>query len=215
MDKRKVNLQKYVFVFVLSTLIFLIGIFVGNIITNKNLTKLDKMEQDIKVQTMAIEMQFQLISENPCSLSNSTTFSKELYLLSDRLDYMESSLGVDDSRVLSLKDYYSLLELRHWLVSKKINENCKIKNNLILYFYSNKGDCDKCEEQGYVLTYLRKKYPNVMVYTFDINMDNVALGTIKDIYIKSSELPVLIINDKTYYGFKDSAQIESLLLRTE
>jgi hypothetical protein len=215
MDKQKINIKKYVFVFVLTTLIFVIGLFLGSMITTRNLTKLDKMEQDIKVQTMAIELQYQLISENPCSVSNSTSISKELYLLSDRLDYMENTLGIDDLRVLSLKEYYSILEIRHWLMLKKINEKCNPRNNLILYFYSNKGECNNCEEQGYALTYIRKKYPNVMVYTFDINSENVAVETIKDIYIKSEDLPVLIINDKVYYGFKDSGQIESLLLKPE
>jgi len=216
MGSSNVNMKKYLFVFVITTLIFILGLFIGNIITTRNISKLDTMEQDMKIQTMAIELQYQLIVDNPCSLVNSTTLVNELYLLSDRLDYMENNLGYNDPRVLNLKEYYSILELRDWLLSKKVSEKCKTKQNLILYFYSNKeGECSRCKEQGYVLTYIRKKFPNMKIYTFDINIDNVALDTIKDIYIKDTELPVLIINDKTYYGFKDSDQIESLILRTE
>ena len=211
MDRKKIKISKYLLVFFLTTVVFLGGIFIGNYASNRKLSKLDQMEQDIKVQTMAIEIQYALLAESPCDAINSTPLTNELYELSDRLSYMESNLGFNNPVVLRLKEYYSLLELRQWMFLKSTNKQCNRNNILILYFYSNKGDCSTCEEQGYVLTYIRNKYSNVKVYTFDINIDNIALRTIKEIYIKSKDLPVLIINDKTYYGFKDREQIETMI----
>ena len=211
MDRKKINVGKYALVFFLTTFIFLGGIFTGNYVSDRKLSNLNQMEQDIKVQTMAIELQYELLSESPCDVINSTPLTEELYELSDRLNYMEANLGFNHPIVLRLKEYYSLLELRQWMFLKRTNEQCDRNNILILYFYSNRGNCDNCEEQGYVLTYIRNKHSNTKVYTFDINIDNIALRTIKDIYIKSEELPVIIVNDKIYYGFKNREQIEDII----
>lgn len=211
MSKQKINKGKYFIVFVLSTIIFLGGIFLGNNMSERKLTGLNEMEQDIRVQILSMELQYELLATEPCNSINSTPLTKELYELSDRLNFMENNLGVNHQGVLSLKEYYSLLELRQWIFLKKTNEECNRNSTLILYFYSNRGDCDTCKEQGYVLTYIRKKYPDVRIYTFDINIDNIAINAIKDIYIKSDELPILIIDDKTYYGFKNSDQLEAVI----
>ncbi len=211
MSKKEINKGKYFLVFLFSTIIFVGGIFLGNNLSEKKLSRLNEIEQDIRVQIMGIELQYDLLEENPCDAEYSAPLTKELYELSDRLNYMENNLGVDHQGVLRSKEYYSMLELRQWLFLKRTNEECKRNNTLILYFYSNRGDCDSCEEQGYVLTYIRNKYPSVRVYTFDINIDNLALNTLKELYIKSDELPVIIIDDKVYYGFKNREQIEAII----
>lgn len=211
MSRQQLNKGKYVVVFILSTLIFLAGIFLGNNISENKLIRVNEIEQDIRAQIMGVELQYELLAENPCSAVNSSPLTKELYELGDKLNFMENNLGVDHPGLIRSKEYYSMLELRQWLFLKKTKEKCGTNNTLILYFYSNRGDCDKCEEQGYVLTYIRKIYPDVRVYNFDINIENLALDTIKDIYIKSNDLPVIIIDDKTYYGFKDSEQLEAII----
>ncbi len=211
MDRKKINYGKYFLVFVISTLIFIGGIYLGTELSEGKLESISDMEQDIRIQILGMELQYELLATEPCGALNTTPLTKELYELSDRLNYMENNLGVNHEGVLRLKEYYSLLELRQWMFLKKTNEICERNNTLILYFYSNIGDCDTCEEQGYVLTYIRRKYPNTRIYTFDINIDNIALNTIKELYIKDDELPVLIINDKVYYGFKDREQIEFII----
>jgi len=211
MGNKKFHPSKYLLVLFLTIIIFSSGILVGNFISNRKLSNIDEIEQDIRVRTMAIEFQYDFLSENPCDALNSTPLTEELYELSDKLSFMENTLSSEDIRVLRLKEYYSLLELRQWMFLKKTNDICQRDNILILYFYSNRGDCDICEEQGYVLTYIRNKYSNTKIYTFDINIENIALDIIKKLYIKSNDLPVLIIDDKAYYGFKDRNQIEDII----
>ncbi|MBN1503142.1 hypothetical protein JW930_06355 [Candidatus Woesearchaeota archaeon] len=206
-NKKEIDLIKLVAVFSLSTLIFMIGVLVGNYISSKKLDNINILEQDLRTETMAIETQFMLLSEEPCSAIDSTTLTEELYKISERLDYMESKLGEDDPDVLRLKEYYSILQLRHWLLIKRINRECRTEFNLINYFYSNKGDCPKCEQQGFILTYIRKRYDNVRVYAYDINIDNVALNTFKEIY-NVTTAPTVIISDKVYERFVTKAEIE-------
>ena len=212
-EQRNIDLNKYIAVFAITTLIFILGIWVGNYFSTEKLTKLNEMEQDMKIDTMAIDIQYSLISEDPCSSIDPSILTDELYNIAQKLNYMENQLGVDNPSVQRLKEYYSLLEIQHYLFLKKTQKECNKNYTFILYFYSNKGDCPTCEEQGYTLTYIRKIYPNVRIYPFDINIENIALETIKHQYKldKNKGLPLLVINEKSYYGFKDKNQLLPLL----
>jgi len=151
------------------------------------------------------------MAENPCTFLDSPELNEELYEMNSKLANMETELGKQNPEVLELKDYYSLLEIRHWLFTKKIKEECHENKTIILFFYSNLGDCDDCDQQGFILTYLRKKYPQTVVYAFDINIQNSALNTVKQMYdIKTT--PTLIIDDKVYPKFMKKEEIEELII---
>lgn len=211
MQRTIISKTKYLAVFATTTLIFVIGVFIGHWVTNAKLSKVDDLEQNMKVDTMAIELQYLLIAEDPCSYLNATPLTEELYGIGTKLDYMENQLGETNPNVLRIKEYYSLLEVRHWLYMKKVNKECNQTNPLILYFYSNQGDCPTCKEQGFVLNYLHRKYPSINIYSFDTNINDIALDTIKDIYGIKKETPALIISDKVYIGFRNSKDIEKLI----
>lgn len=212
MNPIKVSKMKYLAVFATTTLIFVIGLFLGNLISNAKISNINLLEQDFRTDILALEVQYALLSENPCSSFNTIVLSDELYKIGARLDFMENKLGPTDEDVLRLKEYYSLLQIRHWLLLKKQNNECEIENDHIIYFYSNLGDCGECKEQGFVLSFLHKKYPSLSIYSFDINIDNPALRTIKEVY-KITKAPSLIINEKTYSGFKNSKEIELILTK--
>ena len=123
---------------------------------------------------------------------------------------MEGQLGKNNPRVLSLKEYYSLLEIRHWLLLRLAKDRCGTGYDLVLYFYSNLGDCDTCEQQGSVLSTLHKKYPRLNIYSFDINIPNPALQTVKSIF-GITQAPTLVVNSKVIDGFRNKNQLEELL----
>ena len=80
-----------------------------------------------------------------------------------------------------------------------------------MYFYSNKGDCDDCQKEGFVLTKLRQDYPDLRVYSFDYNLDLSALQTLISIYNIDKKLPVILIDEEAYYGFKSVDDIKNIL----
>ncbi len=211
LDKRKIPKSRLIAAFALATLIFILGIIIGNTLSNAKVSMLESMEEDLKMDILAIETQNLLMAENPCSIASENPLTEELYKLSSRLATLENERGPNDPTVLKLKEYTSLLEIQHWLLLKKMRKECNANVTLILYFYSNLGDCSKCEEQGYVLTHLRKKFPNINVYSFDINIHDIALDTLKETYEVKGQTPILIINDETYYGFKNKAELEELI----
>ena len=208
--RQKISKTKYLAVFATTTLIFVIGLIIGNQISSIKLENIDELSENLRIDTMAIELQYLLVAEEPCRTFNSTPLTEELYEIGTKLDYMENRLGNDNPSVLQMKEYYSMLELRHWLFVKKTKKECEINRTSILYFYSNEGDCQTCEEQGYVLSYLHKKYPEMNIYSFDINIDNVALNTIKKAY-NVVTTPTLLIDDKNHEGFMSARKIEGLI----
>lgn len=211
MKRRKADVNKYIASFAIATLLFLSGLALGNYFSVQKMNTIDELAQEMQLNTMGTVLQYSLISEDPCKFRNSSELSDELYQIGARLDFMESEMGQDNQQVLGLKEYYHLLEIRHWLFLKTTKEECDDDYNLILYFYSNQGDCPKCKDEGNVLTYLHKKYPNLNIYSFDVNIDNPALRTIKDVNNVGTELPVLVINDEPLTGFKTSVEIEEFL----
>lgn len=208
MDPRKqLRTRRYLTVFLLTTAIFVLGLVIGSYNTGKKLTNLTNLQEDLKTHTLDVEMQYQLLAEDPCAYINMTPLTDELYDISLKLDYMENVLGAEDANVKRLKEYYSLLELRHWLFLKKVNKQCGRNDTLILYFYSNKGDCPECEQQGFVLSYLRKVHPDLYVYSFDINLKTNAVDTIKKKY-RVKKAPFIVINSIPKEGFLAKDELE-------
>ncbi len=211
MERQRVNGVKYFVVFIITSLIFLVGIWVGQIITDSRFGKMDEAQMDLKTQTATLETEYLLITQNPCVLIESDKLGKELYEMGKKLDHIEGTYGKDSKDVKRLKEYYSLLELRHWLFLEQIKNKCE-KNNFttVLYFYSNLDDCNKCDEQGYVLTFLKEKYPSLKIYSFDVNIENSALEWIEDSY-NVEEVPTLIIDGKKYSGFMNTDELSKVL----
>lgn len=211
--RKKLRTRRYITVFFLTTAIFVLGLVIGGYNTEKKLTDLTNLQEELKTHTLDVEMQYNLLAQDPCGFVNVTALTDELYDISLKLDYMENVMGTDNTEVIRLKQYYSLLELQHWGFLKKVNKECRRNDNLILYFYSNKGDCPKCEQQGFILSYLRKIYLNLYVYSFDINLKSNSLDTIKKRY-KINETPFIILNEVPKNGFIDKDELQLFLNQT-
>lgn len=212
-NNKKINYYKLLAVFAITTLIFISGILIGNYFTEKKLSKINELEKEIRTDIEATELQYILLSENLCSI-DFDFLTKELEETGSKLTYMENMLGFDNPNVLDLKETYSLIQLRHYLLLKKFSKECNGVFNFIIYFYSNKGDCPKCEQQGFILDYIKKKYSNTMIYSFDINNNNPAVKTIKLSY-NINNVPTVIINDIVFQKFMSVEEIELSLLNTE
>ena len=104
-----------------------------------------------------------------------------------------------------------MLEIKDYLLMQQIYNKCGATPTSILYFYSNKGNCTDCTDQGYVLTALRQEYPELRIYAFDYNLDLDAVKTLITLYHIPSVLPALVMNGKVYDGFQSIAQIQAAL----
>lgn len=199
--------KKYTIVLFITTTIFITGLWFSNYLNNKKIEQLKSIESTISLDLLSSEIQFSLLEEQSCKDISTSVLSKELNSLADKISYSESNIGTENNDVISLKKYYSLLEIKDYLLMKKITERCGQKSIFVLYFYKN-DNCEDCTKQGYVLTSLREKYPNLRVYSFDYKLDNAAIKAMISIYNVPDNLPALVINGKVHSGFKSIEEIE-------
>jgi len=200
--------KRYIIVFFITITIFALGLWFSSYINNKKINQLKNIESKISLDIMSSEVQFTLLQEQTCKDVSNSILSTELNNLADKISYSENNIDADDTDVVSLKKYYSLLEIKDYLLMKKITERCGEESVFVLYFYKN-DDCLDCTKQGYVLTELKKKYPDLRVYSFDYNLDLSAIKAMISIYdVPSDNLPAIVINGKVHSGFKTLEEIE-------
>lgn len=206
--EKNIDYKKYIFSFVITAIIFATAIYASNYFGQKKLDEIRNIQDKISIDILSSETQFSLLEESSCKDIGTGSLSTELSNLEAKLSYTESERGVDDAEVKTLKEYYSLLEIKDYLLMNKISEKCGKTPLSIIYFYSNGSDCKDCEREGYVLTKLRETYPDLRVYSFDYDIGLSAVKTLISINKIKNTLPAIIIKDQVYYGFKSIEDIE-------
>ena len=206
-------MQKYILVFFITAPIFATAFYIENKLDQKRIAEIQAAEQSISIDILSSETQYELLGNLSCkTISENPILSTELNSLASRLSVAENNLGANNPQVLQLKEQYSILEIKDYLLLEQIAAKCKTKPVFILYFYSNSGDCPQCAQQGDVLSYLRNKYPGLRVYSFDYNLNLSALRTLITLHKIEGALPALIINDREpVYGFKNLDDMQTLI----
>ena len=208
---REANWQKYLIVFFITAAIFATAISVSAYLSDRRIKEVRDIEDKIAIDILSAETQFNLLAEASCEDAGISVLSQELNSLAAKLSYAESTRGADDEEVIKLKRFYSLLEIKDYLLLKRVSAKCGESPLVILYFYSNEEACEDCERMGYVLTKLREDYPDLRVYSFDYNLDLSAVNTLIATLNVRAELPALVVKGKAYYGFKSLEEFDVLL----
>ena len=194
----------------LGITILLIGtiVFAVSYLNNARISNITAIADQIAIDTLSLDTQFSLLAAAPCDSAPSSATLTSLTDLGDRLSYAENQLGTNNPQVIRLKQQYSLLLIRDYLITKQLAAACGTKPVTVLYFYSNAGDCADCDRAGYALSYLRNTYPSLRVYSFDYNLNLGALQTLITLTKVTSTFPAFVINGKQSYGFTTLADLE-------
>jgi hypothetical protein len=201
---------KYIITFVITAGIFITVFYVTKIVNERKLSEIKSIQDKIAIDLLSSETQFSLLKRSTCTQDGSSLLAPEIGTLGERLAFMENQLGTDNADVVGLKKYYSLLQMKDYLLGMELSQKCSFKPIYILYFYKNK--CTDCEKQGYALTALREKYPELRVYSFDADLDLSAISTLETIYkVSNNHLPALVINEKLYTDYQSIETIEKLI----
>lgn len=214
MQEQRGAWKTYLIAFLITVFLFLTAFYLSNFFNNKKIEEIRNIENTIAVDILSSETQFDLLEELSCGNVNDTILSQELNDLAAKIEFGEKESIASDAEIKSLKKYYSLLQIKDYLLMKKAEDKCDLKVTSIIYFYSNlEEECDDCDKQGYILTDIRQNYPEVRVYAFDYNLDLSALKALITIYkVKEPErLPALIVNGKVYYGLQEFEDIQAIV----
>ncbi len=208
--RKKLDTKKYLLVFFITLVIFLFGLFVGAFFSSEKIADVRDMQETLRSDTLDLETLYSVLESNPCEYVNTTPLSDQLYDVAKRLDFMESQLGKNNDDVLQLKKYYSILQLRQWMFEERVQETCFENKSIILYFYDNEpGVCPECEEQGFILSYIREKYPTVSIYSFDVRTESEAVQALVRRHVE--EVPTIVFDEEVITGFQSRDDLEELI----
>ena len=204
-----IDWKKYLIVFLITVGLFFTASYLSNYFGNKKIDQLKSIQDKIAINILSSETQFSLLQESSCKNISGSVLSGELDELGRKLEWSQQNLGSTEE-VSYLKKYYSLLQIKDYLLMKKISLGCKVKSAFILYFYTTAENCSLCERESLVLSSLRDKYPELRVYSFDYSIDLSAVKALLQIYkIEDTKLPALVLDDELLTGFHGVEELES------
>lgn len=192
--------KKYFLVLFITIALFGGAWYASRYLNNRKIAEIKDAQEQVTVDIMSSETQFDLLEAQSCQDISNNYLSQEISDLADKLSYAEQNIG-DQSQITLLKQQYSILEVKDFLLNKQISQRCKSNIATILYFYKNQDVCADCVRQGYVLDALRQTYPQVRIYSFDAGLDSSTVRALLTIYKIPSTLPSLVIDGKTVNGF--------------
>lgn len=200
--------KKYIIVLLITTGIFIVVFGLVNFLNNQKIAHVEDLQQKITADLIAVETQFELLKTAPCDLLDDNVLSRELGDFGQKLDAAETNQGSNDSDVIQLKKYYSLLQVKDYLLMQELADKCDSEIDSILYFY--RDNCPECTKQGYVLTELKKQYPELRIYSFDTDLDFSVIETFTSLYDFGEVYPTIIVGDDSYQGLQRVSEIEAL-----
>lgn len=209
--KKQIDWKKYIITLLITSFIFVTAFSLSNNLNNKHIQDIKRIQDSIATDILSSETQFSLLSELSCKDVGTAILSNELNSLADKIQNSANNLGNDNEEVKFLKRYYSLLEIKDYLLMRRVSERCGKEFMFALYFYDNEEVCPNCDKAGYVLTYLRNKYPQLRVYSFDRKSDVSAVKTLLSIFKITEASPVVVFGDQVINGYKEKEELEKNL----
>jgi hypothetical protein len=212
------NFQNNVFLraAVLTTIIFALGVWFGLWVGDEKVSQLQTTISGLQENINEAELQFLFLditeSNISCNylISTANRLGEETTSMASEVDKYENAQKVDDAAFKALKKTYTITLIRDWLTLEKIKQSCNGSYTIVLYFYSNK-QCDKCQDQGIVLSYLKEKLGNeLLTFALDGDIDLDIIKALRESYV-IYEYPAVVVNGKTYHGYQDLANLTEII----
>lgn len=210
MKQREIK-GKYLIAAVLTALIFLLGMLLGLVVEGKRVNFIETQAKEQKLDFVSLQLQYQLISElqqeGNCAAVSATfgDFLLELSRTEERLIEYQRDARLNKDNFNTLKQEYVQAQINYWMLAKRTKEICDRDVVNVLYFYAPSEFCKDCDQQGFVLTYLKDLFKdNILVFSFDSSFESEPVVNLLLKTYNITEYPAVVIGDKKIEGFQDS-----------
>jgi hypothetical protein len=193
-EGNKISTSRAIIAFFIAIFVLVVAFFSGYLVSYMNYQRVSSIQDTLKTDILSTELSGQFLTN--CNIDALSTFSENLDKAGSFISILEDKFGKNDTNVIEQKKQYTLLEIQHFLVIKNYIKNCNSSINTILFFYSNSvNNGDDAERIGKILNNLKiENKGQLMVYSFDYNMDLSILNLLKNVY-KVYEPNSLVINE--------------------
>ncbi|MAG78450.1 hypothetical protein CL616_03735 [archaeon] len=213
---RRISRNKYIVALIITLAVFVIGVLIGILVTEKRTEFLELSGREQRIDFDSLQLQYLYLTtlSDECSAVNKALEGSINRLEQTRVkleDYIAQSFT--DNKDFSLtKREYMLAEMRYWLLALQTKELCKGDTVSLLYFYSNIKECDECDSQGLILTYLKNKFKDkLLIFSLDSDfIEEPVLEIFKEDY-NIEEVPTIIIEDQKFEGLTTKEELEKVI----
>ncbi len=195
----------------LVCVVFILGILLGNAWSTSESSDVSKVlrQSELDAESFLVEQELFESFETNCALAE-----KRLSTLSDELWKLGKVLGAEDAKeklgeenYSFLKRKYHLMQIRTYILDKKLQEGCGSRTNVILFYF--KKDDPLSEQQGKILDNLAETY-HLHVFAIEHRYSR-ELEFLED-YYEITDAPALVVNfDHTLRGLVTKEQLMPLL----
>ena len=183
-----------------------------------NETKINSLRDDVKqveVEQKSRDLGLQFaenVEGDKCKAIKDWVNSTDSKLenLRQQVAAYESSKKLDTDQYELVKKRYMNLLIQNIIETRKMESQCGEQKIDIIYFYS-KEDCDRCRDQGTVLTAIRRNYKDdIMVYPLDtdLGMENIQF---MESYYNVQKYPSLVVQGEVYNGFRTREELNQII----
>ncbi|PIN72884.1 hypothetical protein COV22_02040 [Candidatus Woesearchaeota archaeon CG10_big_fil_rev_8_21_14_0_10_47_5] len=206
--------RRYIITGIITIMVFSLGLMLGMVMESRRISYVQKERQEQKLDFASLQLQYtfidQLGAEGNCP-ALLETFDKNVRNLETirlKLEAYDQRATVSRDDFEMLKREYTQAQLQYWFLAKKIKVLCNAELSTILYFFSTKKECPDCENQAFVLTYLKERFGDKLLnFALDgRSLNEPIVNMLKDAY-KVTVFPTLIIDNKRFEGFTSKEEI--------
>ena len=217
-DSRSFRKRRYVLAGVLTFLIFSLGLILGLVIEGKRVEFSQHRITEQRLDLSSLQLQYayidQLTQEKNCDALK-VGFTENVDVLEEsrvRLENYRQSSSVNRAEFEFIRRDYILAQFNYWLLAKRYNQICDAPVATILFFYDDEERCDRCNDQGFVLSHLKNVFDeqllNFAIYGKYEKEPMVSIvGKTYDI----DSYPTLVIDDEKIEGFVDIDRLKEII----
>ena len=158
---KQLNGKTLIAALLISALLFGAGMAAGMGLSSEKLTAIEGDLRSVVRDVQNLQIQFllfdQLGAQAACPLLEDTLagINKRSYEIGAKLTDFGKDEVVTPEQYGELKKDYSRLLVSYWLLAERFKKSCASSATTALYFFAK--DCPECDDQGFVLTYLKSK----------------------------------------------------------
>ncbi len=197
MVERKIQSKKrYLLALLIGTAVFIIVFGITYSISYLEYQRISSSQQQTSYSIFEDKLGYSLFDQEICEEEYFKQVSEKLGFQGRIIDDLEKKFGKNDNKVLFRKKFYSLVELEHLEFVKTMNEECDFDIQTILFFYSNEPrEIKDSEKFGDYLNTIYRRNPDLLIYSFDINLDSNLIENLKEKY-NIEESPTILVNER-------------------
>jgi hypothetical protein len=220
---REVKKYRYFFAAILTIVIFVMGILFSNFVdqTRYDSLRTEVNQNNVELESQQLQLNY-LRSESVQSCSALEAGLQEIVSgynkrLGNLQSYRENSF-FNKKEFETMKKSYILSGIRYWVFAQEIRQKCDYQADTVLFFTSQIGSangCEECGKMGEQLSMLKKKYgDNLLIFTIPLEMEDGMVEMLEGQY-NVTDVPAVVVNgnsSKKIEGFRSRKVVEEYLL---